>query len=59
VGLSWHEDYTYLQASFGVLYRFAERWTADLRYDYMRKTSDVAFYGFDRNRINTGVTYRF
>ena len=59
VGLSWHEDYTYLQASFGVLYHLGERWTADLRYDYMRKTSDVAFYGFDRNRINTGVTYRF
>jgi hypothetical protein len=59
VGQFWREDYSYFQASLGLAYRFGERWTTDLRYDYIQKDSDLAFYGYYRNRINAGVTYRF
>jgi len=59
VGLFWHENYSYLQASLGLLYRFGESWTADIQYTYLQKDSDLAIYDFYRNRINAGVTYRF
>jgi len=58
-GQFWREDYSYIQASLGLAYRFGERWTTDLRYDYIQKDSDLAFYGYYRNRINAGITYRF
>ena len=52
-------DYDYVQASLGLVYHLGERWTTDLRYDYLQMASDLAFNHFYRNRINTGVTYRF
>jgi hypothetical protein len=58
-GNLFHENYGYFQASLGLAYRLGERWTTDLRYDYMQKDSDLTFAGFYRNRFTAGVTYRF
>jgi hypothetical protein len=54
-----YENYAYFQVSLGLAYRLGERWTTDLRYDYMQKDSDQHYYGFYRNRFTAGVTYRF
>ncbi len=56
---SWREDYDYSMPSLAAIYHFGERLTADVRYDFIQKESDVAFYGFHRNRVNVGVTSRF
>jgi opacity protein-like surface antigen len=45
--------------SLGMAYHFAERWTADLRYDYTQKDSDLHYYSYYRNRFTIGATYRF
>lgn len=58
-GNLYHENYSYFQVSLGLAYHFGERWTADLRYDYVQKDSDVFHYGYYRNRFTAGVTYRF
>jgi len=55
----YHINYDYIQASLGVVYHLGERWTTDLRYDYIQMDSDQTFSHFYRNRINAGVTYRF
>jgi hypothetical protein len=59
LGSFFHIDYNYLQASLGLVYHLGERWTTDLRYDYIQMQSDLVFDHFYRNRINAGVTYRF
>ena len=59
VRTSYHLDYDYLQAFFGLAYRLGERWTTDLRYYYVQLNSDQTFAHFYRNGINAGVTYRF
>jgi hypothetical protein len=58
-GGSYHENYSFYQVSLSLAYRLGERWTTDLRYDYMQKDSDLFHYGFYRNRFTAGVTYRF
>ena len=58
-GVLYHENYDYFQVSLGLAYHFGERLTADLRYDYIQKDSDLFNYGFYRNRFTAGVTYRF
>ena len=40
-------------------YHFGEHWTADLRYEYTQKDSDLSGAGYYRNRFTAGVTYRF
>jgi len=58
-GNLYHENYAYFQVSLGLAYRLGERWTTDLRYDYMQKDSDLNLAGYYRNRVTAGVTYRF
>jgi hypothetical protein len=58
-GNLFHENYSFFQVSLGLAYRLGERWTTDLRYDYMQKDSDLNLAGFYRNRFTAGVTYRF
>ena len=58
-GNLYHENYNFFQVSLGLAYRLGERWTTDLRYDYMQKDSDLLYYGYYRNRFTAGVTYRF
>jgi len=56
---AWDESYTYLQASLSVIYHIGERWSADVRYDYLEKGSTVVNNDFFRNRITLGVNYKF
>jgi hypothetical protein len=58
-GYPYHENYNYFVVSLGMAYHFAERWTADLRYDYTQKDSDLHYYSYYRNRFTIGATYRF
>jgi opacity protein-like surface antigen len=58
-GSLFNENYNYFAISLGMAYHFAERWTADLRYDYTQKDSDIAYDAYYRNRLTAGVTYRF
>jgi hypothetical protein len=58
-GSPYHENYNYFVISLGMAYHFGERWTADLRYDYTQKDSDLSGAGYYRNRFTGGVTYRF
>jgi opacity protein-like surface antigen len=58
-GNLFHENYNFFQVSLGLAYRLGERWTTDLRYDYMQKDSDLNLAGYYRNRFTAGVTYRF
>jgi hypothetical protein len=58
-GYPYHENYNYFVISLGMAYHFAERWTADLRYDYTQKDSDLTNFGYYRNRVTAGVSYRF
>jgi opacity protein-like surface antigen len=58
-GYPYHENYNYFVISLGMAYHFAERWTADLRYDYTQKDSDITGANYYRNRFTIGATYRF
>jgi hypothetical protein len=58
-GQFYHENYNYFDASLGLAYHFAERWVADLRYEYLEKDSDLLDFGYYRNRITGAIIYRF
>jgi hypothetical protein len=58
-GSPFNQNYNYFVISLGLAYHFAERWTADLRYDYLQQDSELAYNSYYRNRVTVGATYRF
>ena len=58
-GSPYNQNYNYFLVSLGLAYHFAERWTANVRYDYIQQDSDLANNGYFRNRFTVGASYRF
>jgi hypothetical protein len=58
-GISFEEDYTYLQAGINLGYQLHEHWRATLGYTYTEKMSDVDFRDYYQNRVRAGLVYRF
>jgi hypothetical protein len=58
-GGSFEEDFTFYRAGFKVGYQIHKYWRTEIRYEFMKKDSDLPLRDFDRNRVSLSLEFVF